>query len=354
MTWVSQVHAKAHILQGQIENMRRLAVESGIDPDAVSAQLYRQIEDLYATEFPLARAMDESDLVFHLEGPALRDHTPRLSLIESVFSNIRQQIFKVANAVADLGEGVSITDKDVELSLSALAPGSLYIGIKAEPPQRADGQINVFGDSDMVVRATREAMRSIGVVSQHLDDGVELQHEVPDDKIRDAAFVAIAKLAPTGKRGIAKVTISSSTDEKQTLSAELTPKVRSELRRQLKGSGAYDAKALSHPNQISLQGEIRELDLDFRRFELRRIVNLADVSVRCVLLPTSEVRLASLAGMRVQIVGLGSIDEGGVPRLVHVEHVVALPTEEIPQTGTLQLTDIPNSNNLLLGKDEPS
>ncbi len=335
MSWVSQVHAKAHILQSQIENMRRLAEQTGVDPDLVSAQLYKQIEDLYSTEFPLAKAMDESDLVFHLEGPGLRDHTPKLSLIESVFSNIRQQVFKVANAVAHLGDGVSITDKDVELSLSALAPGSLYIGIKADPPEALDGQATVFGESDEIVRATREAMRSIGVVSQYLDGNAESQAEVPDEKVRDAALVAVAKLAPTGKRGIAKITISSSTDKKQTISAALTPKIRAELRRQLKGSGAYDAKSLSHPGQISLEGEIRELDLDFRRFELRRVKNHPDASVRCILLSTSHVRLASLAGKRVQITGIGSVNENGVPRLVHIEQVVALPTEEIPTTGNL-------------------
>ena len=338
MTWVSQVHAKAHILQSQIENMRRLATNSGVDPDAVSAQLYRQIEDLYATEFPLAKAMDESDLVFHIEGTALRDHTPRLSLIESVFSNIRQQVFKVANAVADLGNGVTITDKDVELSLSALAPGSLYIGIKAEPPERRDSQISLIGEADKIVRATREAMRSIGSVSQHLDDGPELQREVPDEKVRDAAFVAVANLAPTGKRGISKITISSSKDERQTISAELTPKLRKELRRQLRDVVDVPARIVfAQANRVTLTGEIRELDLDFGRFELRRILDHPTASIRCILMPSAQVQLAELAGKRVCIVGTGNIDLGGIPRLVHVEQVTALPSDPTPQIGNLLL-----------------
>lgn len=338
MSWVRQVHAKAHILQDQIDSMRRLAIESGIDPDAVSAQLYREIEDLYATEFPLAKAMDESDLVFHIEGSALRDHTPRLSLIESVFANIRHQVFKVANAVADLGNGVHITDRDVELSLSALAPGSLYIGIKAEPPEQPNGQIHIIGEADEIVRATREAMRSIGAVSQHLDGGLELQQEVPDEKVRDAAFVAVANLAPTGKRGIAKVTISSSRDDRMTVSAELTPKLRKELRRQLKGNdNAAGEIVFASNNRVTLTGEIRELDLDFGRFELRRVESHPAASIRCVLLPVAQVQLASLAGKRVRIMGTGNVDISGIPRLVHVEQVTTLPSEPTPQTGNLLL-----------------
>ena len=339
MSWVRQVHAKAHILQGQIENLRRLAIESGIDPEAVSAQLYVEIENLYATEFLLAKAMDESDLVFHIEGSALRDHTPRLSLIESVFANIRHQVFKVANAVAELGDGISITDRDVELSLAALAPGSLYIGIKAEPPEQRNGQIHLIGETDEIVKATREAMRSIGAVSQHLDDGPGLRQEVPDEKVRDAAFVAVANLAPTGKRGVSKITISSSKDEKQTINAELTPKIRKELWRQLRGADGADTSIFMAPsNHIVIRGEIRELDLDFGRFELRRVENFPKASIRCILLPIANVQLASLAGKLVQIVGTSNVDTNGLPKLIHVENVHVLPPELPAQTGNL----IPN------------
>jgi hypothetical protein len=249
-----------------------------------------------------------------------------------MFANIRHQVFKVANAVAELGDGVSISDRDVELSLSALAPGSLYIGIKAEPPAQADGQVHLFGDSDLIVRATREAMRSIGAVSQNLDDGAELRAEVPDAKVRDAAFIAVANIAPTGRKGIEKVTISSSAHENQTISAELTPKLRTELRRQLR----KDPKILIAPAHVELEGEVRELDLDFRRFELRRIPGKpTETSVRCVLSPISKVKLAPLAGKRVRIRGSGESGGSAVPRLVQVESVEVLPYEELPVTGDL-------------------
>lgn len=316
MTWVTEVHSKAHILLGQIENARRLAELSGVDSDALCRALYRKVDELYETEFPLAKAMDDSDLVFHLEGPALRDHTPKLSLIESIFSNIRQQVFSVAKAVAQLGNDTSITDRDVELSLSALAPGSLYIGIKAEPPERYDGQQHILSADDPILRATREAMRSIRVISQHLeDDSAEVRQEVPDANVRDAAMIAVARLAPTKKSGIAKVTIASSDDKRSEVGAPLTPKLRNELRRQLK----QEKKA--GQAQFSIRGDVRELDLDFRRFDLRRLALNPNASVRCHLSPEAMVNLEKLAGRHVEVHGYTDDSNVSIPKMLRVVRV---------------------------------
>ena len=316
MSWVQQVHSKAHILQGQIDHMRGIALASGADADAVCRELYREIEKLYETEFPLAKAMDDSDLVFHLEGPALRDHTPKLKLIEAIFSNIRQQVFSVAKAVAQLGNDATITDRDVELSLSALAPGSLYIGIKAEPPERHDGQQHMLGANDPILRATREAMRSIRVISKYLDeDSFEAREEVPDAKVRDAALIAVARLAPTTKSGISHVTIASSEQKRSEVGSPLTPKLRRELRHQLK----QDKK--TGPIHFSIRGDVRELDLDFRRFELRRLALDPTASVRCQLSPEAMVNLEKLAGRQVEISGFGESTPSGIPRMMRVTRV---------------------------------
>lgn len=319
MSWVQQVHAKAHILQAQIDHMRTIALASGADADAVCRELYREIEKLYETEFPLAKAMDESDLVFHIEGPALRDHTPKLSLIETIFSNIRQQVFSVAKAVAGLGDERTISDRDVELSLSALAPGSLYIGIKAELPERRDGQQTLHGPDDPILRATREAMRSILVISKHLDeDSPEARQEIPDANVRDAALVAVARLAPTGRSGIQKITLASAHDRRSDVGEPLTPKIRKELRHQLR----QDKK--TGPSHFSIRGEVRELDLDFRRFELRRLEIDPAASVRCQLSPDAMVNLEKLAGRRVEVSGYGddSSSSSQLPRMMRVVRVI--------------------------------
>ncbi|RPD83907.1 hypothetical protein [Luteimonas sp. 100069] len=315
MTWVTEVHSKAHILLGQIENARRLAQRSGVDSDALCRELYRKVDELYETEFPLAKAMDESDLVFHLEGPALRDHTPKLKLIEAIFSNIRQQVFSVAKAVAQLRDDANISDQDVELSLSALAPGSLYIGIKAEPPERHDGQQHMLGADDPILRATREAMRSIRIISKYLDeDSIEAREEVPDAKVRDAALVAVARLAPTTKSGIARVTIASSDEKRSEVGSPLTPKLRKELRHQLR-------QDKTGPTQFSIRGDVRELDLDFRRFELRRLTLDPTASVRCQLLPDAMINLETLAGRHVEVSGFGEGASSGIPRMLRVVRV---------------------------------
>jgi len=333
MSWVSQVHSKAHILLAQIENARQLAVQSGVDPDVVCNALFKRVDELYENEFPLAKAMDESDLVFHIEGPALRDHTPKLKLIESIFSSIRQQVFSVAKAVAQLGDNQNITDKDVGLSLSALAPGSLYIGIKADSPEPIDGQQHMLGQDDPILRATREAMRSIRVISKHLDDdSQEVQAALPDPRVRDAALVAVARLAPTLQSGISKITIASSSEGGGGVGVSgepLTPKLRKELRQQLrrgKNSG---------PTHYTIRGFVRELDLDFQRFELRRIETDLSASVRCHLVPEAAVNLETLAGRRVEVVGFGDESSSGIPKMLRVSQVLVLDGDTPPQNQGL-------------------
>lgn len=326
MSWVQQVHAKAHILQAQIDHMRTIALVSGADADAVCRELYREIEKLYETEFPLAKAMDESDLVFHIEGPALRDHTPKLSLIETIFSNIRQQVFSVAKAVAGLTDERTISDRDVELSLSALAPGSLYIGIKAEPPESRDGQQTLHGPDDPILRATREAMRSIRVISKHLDeDSPEAIQEIPDANVRDAALVAVARLSPTVQSGIQRITLASANDKRSDVGEPLTPKIRKELRHQLR----QDKK--TGPTQFKIRGEVRELDLDFRRFELRRLEVDPTASVRCQLSPDAMVNLEKLAGRRVEVSGYGENSSKNLPRMMRVVRVIVFSEAGTPE-----------------------
>lgn len=326
MTWVAEVHSKAHILLAQIENARRLAQRSGVDADALCRELYRKVDELYETEFPLAKAMDESDLVFHLEGPALRDHTPKLKLIETIFSNIRQQIFSVTKAVAQLDDDANISDRDVELSLSALAPGSLYIGIRAEPPERHDGQQHMLGPNDPILRATREAMRSIRVISKLLDeDSLEAREEIPDAKVRDAALIAVARLAPTTKSGIARVTIASSEERRSEVGSPLTPKLRKELRHQLRQDKKTGA------TQFSIRGDVRELDLDFRRFELRRIALDPNASVRCQLSPDAMVNLEKLAGRHIEVSGFGEEIPNGIPRMLRVVRVTVFNDMGAPE-----------------------
>lgn len=330
MTWVSDVHAKAHILLGQIENARQLAQRTGVDADALCREFYRKVDELYETEFPLAKAMDESDLVFHIEGPALRDHTPKLSLIETIFSNIRQQIFSVAKAVAGLTDERGISDRDVELSLSALAPGSLYIGIKAEPPEQRDGQKTLHGPDDPILRATREAMRSIRVISKYLDeDSQEAINEIPDANVRDAALVAVARLAPTIRSGIDKITLASANDKRSDTGEPLTPKIRKELRHQLR----QDKK--NGPKQFNLRGEVRELDLDFLRFELRRLEIDPIASIRCQLSPNAMVNLEKLAGRRVEVSGYGEDSSRNFPRMMHVVRVTVFDDTGAPEDISL-------------------
>ena len=330
MKWVTEVHSKAQILQAQIEHARAMARSFGLDEAEAIAPYLREVERIYEAEFPLARAMDDSDLVFHIEGPALADHTPTLSLVESIFANIRTQVFSVAKAVANMGAAAHLSDRDVEISLSALAPGSLYIGVKAEPPTTRIGQQHLLGEDDRILLATREAMRSIRLVSQYLsDDSPEVLLGIPDPVVRDAALVAVARLAPTGRVGVTKITLAS-TDHGQSFMGEaLTPKIRNELKHQLKGTFHVGQ------NVVTLRGEVRELDLDFDRFELRRIDGYPDRSVRCRVSPEVFIDLQSLVGERVEVVGLAAEVAGELPKIMQVSEVSVLADDQNARQSTL-------------------
>jgi hypothetical protein len=331
VSWVQEVHKKAHILQAQLEAYRGAAISAGLNPDEVTAPLFKEIDSLYETEFPLAKAMDESDLIVHLEGPALSDHTPRLALIESVFANLRQQILSVARAVANLGDGARLSEADVDLSLSALAPGSLYVGIRAESPISRDGQRHLLGEQDPILEATRKAIRSISIVSQHLrDDSDAVISEIPDANVRDAALLAVARLAPTKQSGVRKVTLSSAIEGQAIMGVGLTTKIRTELRQQIRSSRPTGTRIVTY------QGEIREIDLDFDRFELRRLEESPTASIRCILLADAAVDLKNLAGKRVQVTATIANDISGLPNVIHVRRV-----DLIGPTGVTTIADLP-------------
>lgn len=322
MSWRGNVRSKAAILFAQIEPMRSLAIEHGLDADAVVKPYYDEIDKLYAEEFQFASMLDTSDMVFHMVGPALEDHTPRLSLVSSFFQSITKQVLQVSNSVADMS-GRKILDKDLEIALSGLAPGSLYIGVRAEPAADENGQQRI--GADPIVEATREAMKAIGLASQYLDPAnEELRDLVPDDRVRDAAFVAVSHFAPTGRRGVSKLTISTYDDQRGSVVGEpLTPKLRKELRRQLKDSETYAREAISETQRFELVGEVRELDLDLRRFELRRIDGGDGHSVRCML-GSSQVALHRIVGKRVRVKGVGAPQKTNLPGLLDVQSVVEL------------------------------
>jgi hypothetical protein len=159
------------------------------------------------------------------------------------------------------------------LGLSSFARGSLYLGFTLPEPQPG---FAVLAD-DPLVQASREALATLGSVAYRSSEanGYELiQRDFADPKLRDAALSALEQLAPTGRRGVSSIALGGRALPQRAWQT-LTPQTRQRIRSWL------DQPLLSD-DVIQLTGRVRAIDLDLRRFDLRRIDVADHPDLRCI------------------------------------------------------------------------
>ncbi len=100
--WTESVERKAAIIHSQLATACHLAVANGASEDAVTAPYLKLLRTLYSEEFPFAQLTDSSDLVASFKGPAVDVHDPTVSIVISLFSDIREQIRGIAKSVVGL------------------------------------------------------------------------------------------------------------------------------------------------------------------------------------------------------------------------------------------------------------
>jgi hypothetical protein len=280
------------------------------------------IEQLYVEEFSLATALDTSDIVLHVEGPAVENREPRLSILTSFFSGVKSEIRHVATALLGV-EGKTGLPRDMDLSLTALAPGSLFIGLRIADPDDVEhtGQMIT---ADPYLEATRNAVHAMGLVSRYLGKGLDdpegLKSDIPDAKVRDVALAAFQRLAPSDKRGISAVGISVKSEAGEPISSvRLTSETRASLRKKFH-------EAIKSPVSITVEGLIREIDLDLQRCEIRHVEALNFFEVRCHYPKEMESEIKKLLDKRVVAQGPAEIDRSGRPNLMTISVVKQLDT----------------------------
>ena len=274
--WASVLQYKTHLLHQQIAAMQRLAAEAGATPERLEqacAPYYRLLDEIYGRDVPVARALDTADLLLHLEGDDLHTQTPRLSLVSSIMSDVRRQVgTMIKTLVSSLDESVSLP-REIDLGLCSFAFGSLYLGFALPAPP--EGHVEVRGDP--LFAASREALTLLGRVTDYIDQAdayALICRELEDPKIRDAALSAVGQLAPSGRRGVSSVAIGGRAlpDRPWRL---LTPETRLQVRSWLE-------KPVLGEETIELAGHVRSIDLDLRRFDLRRIDGGLQPDLRCI------------------------------------------------------------------------
>ena len=298
----------------QVGAMQRLVQESG-GSDEILAQAcnpyYRLLDEIYEKEMPIARALDRSDLLLHLDGEGLQVESPRLSLVTGIMSDVRKQVgTMIKTLVSSLNEVVELP-REIDLGLSSFAQGSLYLGFSLPTP--GIGLMEIEGDP--LFAASRQALATLGNVTRHINEPNaydRIRQEFADPKIRDAALSAVGQLAPSGRRGVSSMEIGGRA-LKQGAWSLLTPQTREQVR-------AWLEQPVPSDETVEVRGRVRSVDLDLRRFDLRRIDGGNQSDLRCIYPADFDVPARQWLDATVVVRGQVEIYQGK-PRLLQVRSV---------------------------------
>ena len=158
--WSSVLRRRTELLHQQIAAMQRLVLESGGSEEILAqacGSYYRMLDEIYEKEMPMARALDNSDLLLHLDGEGLQTRNPRLSLVTGIMGDVRKQVgTMIKTLVSSLNEAIELP-REIDLGLSSFAHGSLYLGFSLPEPN--PGYIAIEGDP--LFTASRQAFRPL-------------------------------------------------------------------------------------------------------------------------------------------------------------------------------------------------
>jgi hypothetical protein len=328
--WTQVLDFKAKSVHSNLLALQEWMERSGADgklTEEASAPYYHLLASIYEEDFPLAKALDSSDLLLLLEGSAVSCKNPRLSLISTVFSSVRRRVGTVAYALSGV-VNQSTLPKDVDLGLAGFSHGSLYLGFSLADASAPDdkGNRSLLAESDPLYQATKEAIKTIGIVSQKIASGAseeQIKKILPDPKIRDTTLIAIEQLAPSGKLGIDSVSLAGKGMRKGF--RKLTPELRAKVKEWVQHPVKSEKKE-------RFSGIVREIDLDVRRFELRRISGSSIEDIRCIYPAQFESVAKNSLDQKVSVVGRVEKSSDGKPKLLEIEKIELEATPD-PQPG---------------------
>lgn len=288
-----------------------LAKELGMDvtPSGIVDASFSQIMKIAQESLPLARVMDESDLVLHAEGPGATHDLPWLSAINWITATADSNLRHLSSAMFDLfGTDGNTLSKAMDLRLTGIAPGSLWVGVKMMPPPA-----DLLPADSALFDTMAQQIGKLPEITRFIDDeGMRpgLEEVSPDPAIRDMQLSTLYRFSPTGRRGIHTLEISS----RDSGAASLSQRERVVLK-----------EAIDHPDTKksieggSFIGHVREADLDKTRLHLRGVKDIG--TLRCVM-PDLTAKMARLLfGNLVRADGRYQIDKNGKPRLLFVERI---------------------------------
>ncbi|MDP2142755.1 MAG: hypothetical protein Q8J80_01370 [Gallionella sp.] len=290
-----------------------LAKEIGMDttPSKIVDASLSQIMKIAQESLPLAQVMDESDLVFHAEGPGASHDLPWLSALNWITQTAESNLRHLSSATFDLhGADGKLLSKSVDLRLTGMAPGSLWIGVKMMPPQA-----DLLPEDSNLIRTMVQQIGVLPEITRFIDDeGMRpgIEEASPDPAMRDVQLATLYRFSPTGRRGIHTLEISS----QEFGSASLSQRERVVLREVI---ARPDTKSSIEGSFI---GHVREADLDKTRLHLRGVEGIG--TLRCVMPNLTADHARALLGNLVRAEGKYLTDREGKPRLLFIERITPI------------------------------
>ncbi|WP_155774278.1 MULTISPECIES: hypothetical protein [Burkholderia cepacia complex] len=322
-TWVNQLHARASIIHGQIAAwMSAMNSEVGEnlsdkERQAILRPLHDMLAKLYAEELPIAQMKDSSEIVVHAEGPAAMGSSMQLRAVNWLSAKVKQQLVLLAEAALPANGDTLAIAKKIQWNVTGVVPGSIFMGFAVSRPESQIG----FEEADNAALDTIvRAAQSVSLIPQFTEQGIvdrEITEALTDPAVRDAAMFAAMRLAPTVSSGLVTVEVASANGDFGILGQRERIILREALRSPLFGKKIKG----------TFIGEIREIDLDAGRFQLRNIQGVG--SIRCAAAFTQE-EARSLLGKTVKVSGEYETDKAGRPRLMRAER-----TEPVASQGRL-------------------
>lgn len=318
MSWRDDAIEKTRVYLENMVGLGFAARSSGMEVDAgqIVNSTIDKIVEIAEESFPLARVMDESDIVLHAEGPGASHHLPSLAAFNWLSTTVQKSLRHLSVAVFDLS---GIADaaklaKGLDMRLSGLAPGSIWMGVKVMPPPHDlfPSEGGAIDQLSQQIASLPQIVRFIG--DEELTPG--LSEFSPDPAMRDVQLSTLLSFTPTGQRGIHTLELAS----RASGMVSLSQRERVVLREAIRKPEERDAR------RGSFIGYAREVDLDKTRIHLRDVDGVG--TLRCVVPELGTDQARKMLGGLVRAEGRYLPDRSGRPRLLFVERIESVESRQ--------------------------
>lgn len=314
--WVEKSRREALATLQRTMELSNVAMMYEMSSEEIAGSLAAYLDDLkniFLMDYTNAILLDNSDIIMGAKGPGIEFGTAPMFVFSYMLDSSRRQINSIVKTMNKSRS--KIIPQEFEPEVIGFAPGSIYLGLAAPDLENTE---RLFGKSDPIIQDVKFALDTLAYASSVVSSEKsvdQLAYIVKDPATRDATLQAIAKIAPSQRNIIKEISIIGVTQD-EPLSSNLTQKERRiarDISNRPREDATYNARLL---------GTVREVDLDQRRFELRKVEGLdSTLSVRCVYEQRMSSEVKRLLDRKVFVSGLAENDVDGDPRIIYVEGI---------------------------------